>query len=99
MEYIRKDNTKIEFITILENPKKATTFKHFKGKLYKILTVAKDCETLEEMVIYQGQYDNYPCWIRKKEDFFSKVDKVKYPNIDQEYRFQKLDSDSGDDNE
>ena len=88
MKYRRKDQKEIEVITILENEGKATLFQHFKGKKYKIVTVAKDSETQEDMVIYQGQYDNKPCWSRKIEDFFSKVDKNKYPDVEQEDRFQ-----------
>ena len=52
MEYIRKDNSKIEFTTILEDEKNASLFRHFKGKEYKIITVAKDSENLKEIVIY-----------------------------------------------
>ncbi len=91
MEYIRKDNSKITFTTILEDEKNATTFKHFKGKIYKILTIAKDSEDLSELIIYQGQYDDKPCWSRKIDDFFSLVDKTKYPDVKQDYRFQKID--------
>ena len=74
MEYIRKDNSKVTFTTILEDTNNATTFKHFKGKLYKIITIAKDSEDLNDIVIYQGQYDDKPCWCRKVEEFFSEVD-------------------------
>ena len=83
------DNQKHEFITILEDEKNATIFKHFKNKDYKIITIAKDCETLEEMVVCQGQYDDNTCWIRPINDFFSKVDKIKYPDVEQVYRFEK----------
>lgn len=90
MEYQRKDKSIIEFTTILENEQQATIFHHFKGHDYKILTIAKDSDTLENIVIYQGQYENNPVWTRKIEDFFSKVDKEKYPEITQEYRFEKV---------
>lgn len=89
MEYIRNDNSKISFTTILEDEQNATTFKHFKGKLYKIITIAKDSEDLTDMVIYQGQYADKPCWSRKITDFFSEVDHSKYPDIKQKYRFEK----------
>ncbi len=91
MKYRREDRKEINFTTILENEQEATLFQHFKGKKYKILTIAKDSETLEDMVIYQGQYGDKPCWGRKIEEFFSKVDKKKYPNIDQEDRFQIIE--------
>lgn len=90
MQYIRKDHSKIEFTTILEDSINATKFKHFKGNIYKIVTVAKDSETLKDQIIYQGQYEDKPCWSREIEEFFSEVDHLKYPNIDQKYRFEKL---------
>lgn len=89
MEYIRKDQTKIEFTTILEDKEKATTFRHFKGHEYKIVTIAKASDNLNDIVVYQGQYDNKPCWTREIEEFFSKTDKTKYPDA-QEYRFEKI---------
>ncbi len=89
MEYIRKDNSKVKFTTILEDKDNATIFRHFKGHEYKIITVAKDSEDLKEIVVYQGQYDNMPCWTREIEEFFSKTDKEKYPDA-QEYRFEKI---------
>lgn len=91
MEYIRNDNVKIEFTTILENAKKATSFKHFKGNIYKIVCLAKDSEDLNDYVIYQGQYENKPIWTRKATDFFSEVDRKKYPDVKAKYRFEKID--------
>jgi len=90
MECIRKDNSKIKFTTIIEDNKNADIFRHFKGNTYKIITIAKDSETLEDTIIYQGQYDDNPCWVRKIEDFFDEVDKNKYPDIEQKYRFEKI---------
>lgn len=90
MEYIRNDQSKIEFTTILEDKENATLFRHFKGKEYKIITIAKDSDNLDEIVVYQGQYEDNPCWTREIEEFFSKVDKEKYPTITQEYRFEKI---------
>ena len=89
MEYIRKDQTKIEFTTILEDKEKATTFRHFKGHEYKIVTIAKDSDNLKEIVVYQAQYGEGQCWTREIEEFFSKTDKTKYPDA-QEYRFEKI---------
>ncbi len=88
MEYIY-NNKKYNFITLLEDNENATTFKHFKGKNYKIVTIAKNTETLEDEVVYQAMYDDKKYWVRKSSMFFSKVDKEKYPDITQEYRFEK----------
>lgn len=39
-------------------------YRHFKGNLYKLITVALDSETLEEMVVYQALYGNCGYWVR-----------------------------------
>ena len=67
---IERDNQKIKIITYLESKEKATIFKHFKGKEYKIITIAKDSEDLKEKVVYRGEYDDNKVWIRSYEDFF-----------------------------
>lgn len=63
-------------------------YKHFKGDYYIVEDIAKDCETLEDLVIYRGLYGTSPLWIRKKADFLEKVDSKKYPNIEQAYKFE-----------
>ncbi len=66
-------------------------YKHFKGDYYLVEDVAFDYETKEEYVVYRRLYGDTSLWIRKKEMFLSKVDKVKYPNAKQEYRFELQD--------
>ncbi len=63
-------------------------YKHFKGNFYIVEDVGCDCETLEELVIYRALYGDNKLWVRKKEDFLSKVDHEKYPNVKQKYRFE-----------
>ena len=62
-------------------------YKHFKGHTYKVLTLAKNSETLEDEVVYQN-IDTGEVWVRDKVEFLSLVDKKKYPNVLQEYRFE-----------
>ncbi len=53
-------------------------YKHFKtGKLYKILAVGKNSETLEPMVVYEAQYDNpeSKVWIRPLAMFDQEVER------------------------
>lgn len=65
-------------------------YKHFKGTTHKVICIAKDSETLEEKVIYTHE-DTGEIWVRDKNEFLSKVDRVKYPNIEQEYRFELIE--------
>jgi hypothetical protein len=61
------------------------TYRHFKGTLHKVIAIAKHTETLEDMVIYT--HDD-KIWARPYDMFTSKVDKEKYPDIEQIYRFE-----------
>lgn len=64
-------------------------YRHFKGTHYKVIAVAKDSETLEEKVVYTN-VDTEATWIRPIDEFLSLVDKNKYPNIKQKYRFEEV---------
>ena len=50
-------------------------YRHFKGGLYKFIGLAKDSETLEEMVVYQALYGERQMWIRPADMFFGKVER------------------------
>ena len=63
-------------------------YKYFKGDLYLVEDIAIDSETNKDVVIYRGLYDNTPLYVRDLEMFLSKVDKQKYPEVKQEYRFE-----------
>ena len=65
-------------------------YKHFKGKMYMVEDIAKDCETLEDIVVYRALYGDKQLWVRKYSDFISEVDHNKYPDVKQKYRFEEL---------
>ena len=73
---------------------KNRVYKHFKGDYYLVVDIVINSETMEEMVLYQSLYGDGIKYVRPKEMFISKVDKRKYPNVEQEYRFelQKIES-------
>ncbi len=62
-------------------------YKHFKGNYYLVIDIGKHADTLEDYVIYRALYGDYKLWIRSLKDFSSEVDRKKYPEIKQKYRF------------
>lgn len=63
-------------------------YKHFKGNMYLVEDIAIHSETLEKYVVYRALYNTNDLYIRPYDMFLSKVDKEKYPNVEQEYRFE-----------
>lgn len=66
-------------------------YRHFKGDYYLVEALAKDSETGEPCVIYRKLYGDGGLWVRPLSMFLSKVDRAKYPDAEQEYRFALQD--------
>ena len=72
------------------------TYKHFKGNIYKVMDIVYDSESnnddeLRKVVIYEALYGDKIRWARPYDMFNSLVDKEKYPDVNQEYRFEEVD--------
>ncbi len=48
-------------------------YRHFKGKEYEVLYVAKHSETLEDMVVYKALYGEMGIWIRPLSMFCEEI--------------------------
>lgn len=74
-----------------KTPRVSDIYRHFKGNLYQILAIAEHSETGEQMVVYQALYGDFRTYVRPLLMFLEPVDKVKYPNAEQEMRFELVD--------
>lgn len=72
------------------NPRPQELYRHFKGNLYQIRCLAKHSETREMMVVYQAMYGTFETFVRPLSMFMEEVDREKYPDARQRYRFELL---------
>lgn len=66
-------------------------YRHFKGNFYRVEDVATHSETGETYVVYRQMYGERELWIRPKDMFLEEVDRKKYPEVTQRYRFELIE--------
>ena len=50
-------------------------YRHFKGNEYEVIGIAKDSETLKEMVVYRALYGEKELWVREKQMFLETIER------------------------
>lgn len=53
-------------------------YRHFKGKEYRVMGMAKHSETLEDMVVYQALYGEGGLWVRPAAMWAEQVERGGY---------------------
>ena len=66
-------------------------YRHFKGGQYQVTAIARDANTEEKVVVYQALYGEEDFWVRPYEEFAGPVDREKYPDAGQTWRFEKIE--------
>lgn len=78
------------------DPKPFELYRHFKGNLYQIITIAADAGDGSPKVVYQALYGSYQVYVRDFAEFMSETDREKYPDAQQKYRFEKVETQEAD---
>jgi cyclomaltodextrinase / maltogenic alpha-amylase / neopullulanase len=50
-------------------------YRHFKGNEYEVVGVARDSETLEELVVYRALYGERGLWVRSARMFAETIER------------------------
>ena len=83
-------NVSVETLEKLREDMVGKRYKHFKGRIYIVNDIAVHTESDEIMVIYKCFVDPFVTWCRPLSMFTSDVDRIKYPDVKQNKRFEPL---------
>lgn len=57
------------------SPLRPGIYRHFKGNLYDVMTVARHTETGEDMVVYRALYGDFGIWTRPLSMFTEQIER------------------------
>ncbi|MBU5478848.1 DUF1653 domain-containing protein [Eubacterium sp. MSJ-13] len=69
-------------------------YRHFKGQIYHIRALATNSVDNTPVVVYQAMYPPFKTWVSPFSTFLEKIDKEKYPDAVQNFRFEKVNFDN-----
>ena len=76
---------------IIQHFKRETVDQNSMQYLYEFIGIATHSETRDRVVVYRALYGDKGLFVRPYEMFMEEVDHVKYPEIRQKYRFEKIE--------
>lgn len=73
------------------------TYRHFSGNYYRVICIARDSlsQDIKEVVVYEALGNKHTIWTRPLDLFNEKVDKEKYPDVMQIYKFEPISDNLG----
>ena len=88
MEEQLAEGARIRVGDVVRNFKRETVTDGSQRYLYRVLAFARHTETDEELVVYEALYPPFGVWCRPRAMFEGEVDRAKYPEIRQRWRFE-----------
>ncbi len=70
-------------------------YRHFKGNVYEVIALAVNADNREQVVVYKS-LANGKVFVRSYRGFVGEVNKAKYPDAGQTYRFELVSDEAPD---